>query len=117
MNKDLKIIPGEGVKTILQTTRSRYGKKKLIIPKVASSKALVPYKNLGSSKSKISFITKVGKTFKKGLKITGVAAAATGAAYIAGASSRRYNKAPKFGEGRELRDLVMLGNIDPRSKF
>ena len=40
-------------------------------------------------------------------KLTGAGLALTGAGYVAGASSRRYAKAPKVGENRELRDMVL----------
>ena len=40
-------------------------------------------------------------------RLTGVWLALTGAAYVAGTSSRRYKKAPKPGENRDLRDMIL----------
>ena len=40
-------------------------------------------------------------------KLTGAGLALTAAGYVAGTSSRRYAKAPKVGENRELRDMVL----------
>ena len=49
----------------------------------------------------------VGGVIKKGVRLSGVGLALTGAAYVAGAPSRRYKKAPKPGENRDLRDMVL----------
>jgi hypothetical protein len=40
-------------------------------------------------------------------RLTGAGLALTGAAYVAGASNRRYKKAPKPGENRDLRDMIL----------
>jgi hypothetical protein len=40
-------------------------------------------------------------------KLTGAGLALTAAGYVAGTSSRRYKKAPKPGENRDLRDMVL----------
>jgi len=65
------------------------------------SKALVPY-----SKPR-AMLGKAKRMFGKIGKLTGAGLALTGAAYIAGAPSRRYRKAPKPGEGRDLRDMIL----------
>jgi len=58
----------------------------------------------------------VSSYLKKGVRLTGVAAGITGAAYVAGAGSRRYKKAPKPGEGRKLRSEV-LSKPDKRTYY
>lgn len=85
---------------------------------------IVPYKfNPPSKKYKfnakpVGVLGRAGKTFKKvgkavggvikkGVRLTGAGLALTGTAYVAGAGSRRYAKAPKVGESRELRDMVL----------
>jgi hypothetical protein len=85
---------------------------------------IVPYKFNPPAKKykfnpkKIGVMTKAGKTFKKvgkavggvikkGIKLSGAGLALTGVGYVAGASSRRYKKAPKPGENRDLRDMVL----------
>lgn len=40
-------------------------------------------------------------------KLTGAGLALTAAGYVAGSSSRRYKKAPKVGESRDLRNIVL----------
>jgi hypothetical protein len=40
-------------------------------------------------------------------RLTGAGLALTGAAYVAGTSNRRYKKAPKPGENRDLRDMIL----------
>jgi hypothetical protein len=40
-------------------------------------------------------------------RLSGAGLALTGAAYVAGAPSRRYKKAPKPGENRDLRDMIL----------
>ena len=40
-------------------------------------------------------------------KLTGAGLALTAAGYVAGSSSRRYAKAPKVGESRDLRNMVL----------
>ena len=88
------------------------------------AKDIIPYKFNPPSKrykikpKKIGIMAKAGKGFKKvgktvgsvikkGIKLSGVGLALTGAGYLAGASSRRYAKAPKPGEGRNLKDIVL----------
>jgi hypothetical protein len=58
------------------------------------------------SKSKAMF-GKAKKLVGKVGKLTGAGLALTAAGYVAGTSSRRYAKAPKPGENRELRDMVL----------
>lgn len=65
------------------------------------SKALVPY-----SKSR-AMLGKAKKMVGKVGRLTGAGLALTAAAYVAGAPSRRYKKAPKPGENRDLRDMVL----------
>lgn len=48
-----------------------------------------------------------GTVVKKGIKFGTVGALAGGALYASGASSRRYEKAPKVGEDRDLRDTII----------
>lgn len=57
----------------------------------------------------------VSSYIKKGVRLTGVAAGITGVAYLAGSKKRRYAKAPKFGEGRDLRDKFTLAKPDKRT--
>ena len=88
------------------------------------AKDIVPYKFNPPAKKykfkpkKVGLMEQAGKTFKKvgkavggvikkGIKLSGAGLALTGAAYVAGASSRRYKKAPKPGEGRDLRNIVL----------
>jgi hypothetical protein len=88
------------------------------------AKDIVPYKFNAPAKrykikpKKIGIMAKAGKGFKKvgkavgsvikkGIRLSGAGLALTGAGYVAGASSRRYAKAPKPGEGRNLRDMVL----------
>ena len=77
-----------------------------------------PAKNYKFNPKKIGFMEKAGKSFKrvgkkvgsvikKGVRLSGAGLALTAAGYIAGAPGRRYAKAPKFGEGRNLRDTVL----------
>ena len=63
----------------------------------APTKYSKPRAMLGKAKKMIG---KVGR-------LTGAGLALTAAGYIAGASSRRYKKAPKPGENRDLRDMVL----------
>ena len=88
------------------------------------AKDIVPYKFNPPAKKykfkpkKVGLMEQAGKTFKrvgktvggvikKGIKLSGAGLALTGAAYVAGAPSRRYRKAPKPGEGRDLRNIVL----------
>ena len=88
------------------------------------AKDIVPYKFNPPAKQykfkpkKVGFMGKAGKTFKKvgkavggvikkGIRLSGAGLALTGAAYVAGAPTRRYRKAPKPGEGRDLRNIVL----------
>ena len=88
------------------------------------AKEIVPYKFNPPAKrynfkpKPIGVLGRAGKTFKKvgkavggvikkGVRLTGAGLALTGAGYVAGTSSRRYAKAPKVGENRELRDMVL----------
>jgi len=71
-----------------------------MVPAVIQKKKVNPKKFKKANKPVSSYI-------KKGVKLTGAAVGLTGAAYVAGASSRRYAKAPKPGEGRELRNQIL----------
>ena len=54
-----------------------------------------------------------GTVVKKGIKFGTYGALAAGGLYLAGGSSRRYEKAPKVGEDRDLRDtIVSMGYKD-----
>ena len=68
-------------------------------------KALVKYSKPKAILSKIRHGAK--NVVKKGIKFGAVGAALGIGAYAAGASSRRYAKAPKPGEGRELRNQIL----------
>lgn len=72
-----------------------------MVPALMEKKKVNPKKIKKVNKPMSSYI-------KKGVRLTGVAAGLTGAAYAAGASSRRYAKAPKPGEGRELRNQILV---------
>lgn len=96
---------------------------------MAIGKELIPYKfNAPSKKPKPieqkapSFFERSGKKIKgigkkvfkggraivrTGVKLGTIGAVGTGLSYLAGASSRRYAKAPKFGEGRNLQDEII----------
>jgi hypothetical protein len=52
----------------------------------------------------------------KGIKIGAIGAGLTLAGYAAGAPSRRYAKAPKPGEDRDLRDMI-LSQPDKRQRY
>jgi len=58
------------------------------------------------SKSR-AMLGKAKKMIGKVGKLTGAGLALTAAGYLAGSKSRRYAKAPKPGEGRNLRDMVL----------
>jgi hypothetical protein len=49
----------------------------------------------------------VKKGIKFGLKTSAVGLGIAGTMYLAGGKSRRYAKAPKFGEGRDLRNKII----------
>ena len=49
----------------------------------------------------------VKKGIKFGLKTSAVGLGIAGTMYLAGGKSRRYAKAPKFGEGRDLRNKLI----------
>jgi|TARA_R110002126_G_scaffold168516_1_gene316996 hypothetical protein len=49
----------------------------------------------------------VKKGIKFGLKTSAVGLGLSGAMYLAGGKSRRYVKAPKFGEGRDLTNKII----------
>tara|TARA_R100001509_G_C4707933_1_gene162302 strand:+ start:114 stop:356 length:243 start_codon:yes stop_codon:yes gene_type:complete len=77
-------------------------------------KALVKY---SKPKAFLSKARVLGKTIvKKGIKFGGIGAALGIGAYAAGASSRRYAKAPKPGEGRNLGNTV-LAKPDKRTYY
>ena len=77
-------------------------------------KALVKY---SKPKAFLSKARVIGKNIvKKGIKFGGIGAALGIGAYAAGASSRRYAKAPKPGEGRNLRNTV-LAKPDKRTYY
>ena len=73
-------------------------------------KALVKY-----SKPK-AMLSKARSIVKKGIKFSGTGAALGIGAYVAGAPSRRYAKAPKPGEGRNLGNTV-LAKPDKRTYY
>jgi hypothetical protein len=54
----------------------------------------------------------VKKGIKFGLKTSAIGLGLAGATYLAGAKSRRYEKAPKFGENRDLRNKVIGRSTD-----
>lgn len=54
----------------------------------------------------------VKKGIKFGLKTSAVGLGLAGATYLAGAKSRRYAKAPKFGENRDLRNKIIGRSTD-----
>lgn len=54
----------------------------------------------------------VKKGIKFGLKTSAVGLGLAGASYLAGAKSRRYAKAPKFGENRDLRNKIIGRSTD-----
>ena len=77
-------------------------------------KALVKY---SKPKAFLSKARVLGKNIvKKGIKVGGIGAALGIGAYAAGASSRRYAKAPKPGEGRNLGNTV-LAKPDKRTYY
>tara|TARA_R100000773_G_C4199339_1_gene102376 strand:- start:772 stop:1014 length:243 start_codon:yes stop_codon:yes gene_type:complete len=77
-------------------------------------KALVKY---SKPKAFLSKARVLGKNIvKKGIKFGGIGAALGIGAYAAGASSRRYAKAPKPGEGRNLGNTV-LAKPDKRTYY
>ena len=77
-------------------------------------KALVKY---SKPKAFLSKARVIGKNIvKKGIKFGGIGAALGIGAYAAGASSRRYAKAPKPGEGRNLGNTV-LAKPDKRTFY
>tara|TARA_B110000971_G_scaffold23629_1_gene21262 strand:+ start:3131 stop:3439 length:309 start_codon:yes stop_codon:yes gene_type:complete len=49
----------------------------------------------------------IKKGIKFGLKTSAVGLGIAGTMYLAGGKSRRYAKAPKFGEGRDLRNKLI----------
>ena len=98
-------------------------KKDLVVYK---PKTPAVYTGVGG-KPKKSMMTAFGKKFgaakkmgksivKKGIKFGTIGAVITGAAYIAGAGTRKYNKAPKVGEGRNLRNSI-LSKPDKRQRY
>ena len=77
-------------------------------------KELVKY---SKPKAFLSKARVLGKNIvKKGIKFGGIGAALGIGAYAAGASSRRYAKAPKPGEGRNLGNTV-LAKPDKRTYY
>jgi len=64
----------------------------------------------------IDVFTKAGRTVKsvvkKGIGFGAAGAALTGGAYVLGAEGRRYNLAPKTGEGRDLRSPVIYSGLE-----
>jgi hypothetical protein len=83
--------------------------------KAGYQKAKVNVKNIAKRiPGEYKFLGKVGKQLGKAGKFAvknPISAAAIGVgAYALGASSRRYKKAPKFGEGRNLNtELIRRG--------
>ena len=74
------------------------------------AKELVVYSKPKALASKARYV------IKKGIKLSKGALALGAAAYVAGASSRRYAKAPKVGEDRDLRDMI-LSQPDKRQRY
>ena len=73
-------------------------------------KALVKY-----SKPK-AMLSKAKSFVKKGIKFGGLAAIGAGGLYLASAKKRRYKKAPKPGESRNLGNTV-LAKPDKRTYY
>ena len=92
MEKLPKIIPGEGVRTQRETIYKRPVNKKIVAQR-------------GISDS-------VKSVIKKGVKFGIAGATLTGAGYAAGARGRRYEMAPKTGEGRNLRSEIIYSNLE-----
>ena len=94
------------------------------------NKALIPVSGLPEKRKKLkkpNLFERSGKTLKgigrkvingsnavvkKGVKLGAIGAVAAGGIYAAGASSRRYAKSPKPGEGRDLRDTLIAMSKD-----
>lgn len=74
------------------------------------AKELVVYSKPKALASKARYV------IKKGIRLSAGALALGGAAYAAGAGSRRYAKAPKVGEDRDLRDMI-LSQPDKRQRY
>ena len=92
MEKLPKIIPGEGVRTQRETIYKRPVNKKI-----------VAQRGIGDS---------IKSVVKKGVKFGIAGAALTGVGYAAGARGRRYEMAPKTGEGRNLRSEIIYSNLE-----
>lgn len=80
-------------------------------------KKLKSKKNIKSSKIMGSKFLKGGRSLVKkgikfGLKTSAVGLGLSGAMYLAGAKSRRYAKAPKFGENRDLTNKIIGRSTD-----
>lgn len=95
--------------------------KELIVYKAPKTPALkpavqnTPFKKKAVTKPK-TFMSKAKYVIKKGIRLSAGALALGGAAYAAGAGSRRYAKAPKVGEDRDLRDMI-LSQPDKRQRY
>lgn len=92
MEKLPKIIPGEGVRTQRETIYRRPVNKKI-----------VAQRGFGDS---------VKSVIKKGIRYGVAGAALTGTAYALGAEGRRYEMAPKTGEGRDLRSPIIYSGLE-----
>jgi len=92
MKKLPAIIPGEGVRTQKETIYRRPVNRKIVAQR-------------GISDS-------VKSVIKKGVKFGIAGAALTGAGYVAGARGRRYEMAPKTGEGRNLRSEIIYSRLE-----
>ena len=92
MKKLPAIIPGEGVRTQRETIYKRPVNRKI-----------VAQRGIGDS---------IKSVVKKGVKFGVAGAALAGGAYVLGAEGRRYNLAPKTGEGRDLRSPVIYSGLE-----
>jgi len=88
------IIPGEDVKTLKATIGKSRSK---INPKILKTRSI------GDT---------VKSVVKKGIGFGAAGAALAGGAYVLGAEGRRYNLAPKTGEGRDLRSPVIYSGLE-----
>jgi len=88
------IIPGEGVRS----AKATIGKSRTKInPKILATRSI------GDT---------VKSVVKKGIGFGAAGAALAGGAYVLGAEGRRYNLAPKTGEGRDLRSPVIYSGLE-----
>jgi hypothetical protein len=91
--------------------------KELVVYKAPKTPAIkdTPFKRKAVTKPK-TFMSKAKYVIKKGIRLSTGALALGAAAYAAGGKSRRYAKAPKVGEDRDLRDMI-LSQPDKRTLY